>query len=35
MRNAAVFPFVTDGFPIVYMGQEHVSGLSDEISKLR
>jgi alpha-amylase len=24
-RNAAVFPFVNDGFPIVYQGQEHVS----------
>nr|WRH23614.1 alpha-amylase [Naematelia aurantialba] len=23
VRNAAVFPFVYDGFPIVYMGQEH------------
>jgi hypothetical protein len=25
VRNAAVFPFVNDGFPIVYTGQEHVN----------
>jgi glycosidase len=23
VKNAAVYPFVNDGFPIVYMGQEH------------
>ena len=25
VKNAAVFPFIGDGFPILYMGQEHVS----------
>jgi alpha-amylase len=29
MRNAAVFPFVNDGFPIVYTGQEHVRPVLD------
>ncbi|RXK37283.1 hypothetical protein M231_05425 [Tremella mesenterica] len=23
VKNAAVYPFISDGFPIVYMGQEH------------
>ena len=26
-RNAAVFPFINDGYPIIYQGQEHVSHL--------
>ena len=25
VRNAAVYPFVSDGYPIMYQGQEHVS----------
>jgi len=25
VRNAAVFPFISDGYPITYQGQEHVS----------
>jgi hypothetical protein len=24
MRNAAVYPFINDGYPMVYSGQEHV-----------
>jgi glycosidase len=24
-KNAAVYPFINDGIPILYMGQEHVN----------
>lgn len=24
LKNAAVYPFINDGYPIVYQGQEHV-----------
>ena len=34
-RNAAVFPFVNDGFPIVYQGQEHVSPTKEQSTLIR
>jgi alpha-amylase len=34
LKNAAVYPFVNDGYPIVYQGQEHgLSGGSDPYNR--